>query len=89
MKQRMCSVFDNGVNVWGAPFFVPHVQYALRYFETLARDVKSDVSKFPSQFHLFELGEFDEDAGTFVIHSVPVSLGLASSFLKPEVENAS
>lgn len=84
MISRMYSVFDNAVNVFGTPFTVPHVQYAVRYFESLVKDPKSDVSKWPSQFHLFEVGEFDDSTGLITVHQVPVSMGLASQFVRSE-----
>lgn len=85
MIYRAYSIYDNAVNTFAPPFFVPHVQIAMRYFEALASDPKSDVSKWPSQFHLFELGEFDDAHGSLAIHTAPVSMGLASQFVKQEV----
>lgn len=80
MIYRVMSIYDNGVNSFSQPFFVNHVQHALRYFETLAKDPTSDVSRYPSNFHLFELGEFDDSNGVFMPHEKHVSLGLASTF---------
>jgi len=80
MIYRVMSIYDSGVSVFGTPFHVNHVQHGIRYFQTLARHEKSDVSRFPSQFTLFELGEFDDQNGVITMHSAPVSLGLASSF---------
>jgi len=85
MKYSVMSIFDSGIAAYGVPFHVNHRQYALRYFENLARDPKSDISKYPSSFHLFELGEFDDETGQITMHQNPISLGLASSFLNQEV----
>lgn len=84
MIHRIFSIYDNAVKTWAPPFTVQHVQYALRYFETLANDQKSDVAKYPSQFHLFELGEFDDETGDVNRHTQPVSIGLASSYVKEQ-----
>jgi len=84
MIYRVFSIHDAGVGAYAIPFHVNHVAYALRYFETLARDPKSDVSKFPSQFTLFEIGEFDDSNGVMTAHANHINHGLASNLLSEE-----
>lgn len=69
---RIFAIHDSGVASFSAPFFVNHVQHAMRYFETLCKDPKSDLGKFPGSFNLFELGEFDEENGSFNLHTAPI-----------------
>lgn len=89
MIHRGFSIYDHGVNTFSTPFFVTHVTIALRYFEALAKDEKSDVSKYPRSFQLYEVGEFDDSNGSFTPHTTPVSVGFASQFLPEVTANAS
>lgn len=83
MKHRAYSILDTAINVYSVPFFVQHEGIALRYFQTLANDDKSDVGRYPSQFHLFLVGYFDDDAGMLEMLPTPDSIGLASSYVNP------
>lgn len=87
MKHTVFSIYDLGVQTYSLPLTVQHVVHAHRYFQSLARDEKSDIGRFPSQFQLMEIAEFDDAEGLLIPKAVPVSHGLATSYLG--AENAS
>jgi len=54
---------------------------ALRSFAEIAKDDTSEIGKYPSDFTLFELGEYDVRTAVFTLHESKVSLGTALEFL--------
>lgn len=81
MKHHAYSIKDAAINVFTVPIFVQYEAIAVRYFNTLANDTTSDVGKYPNQFDLFFVGEFDDDTGVF--EQVEATwIASASSFVK-------
>lgn len=68
MKQIVVSVFDTAVNAFGRPFFVPTTAVALRSFtdEVNRKEPANQMYQHPADYHLYQLGHFDEEAGEFV-----------------------
>lgn len=62
-KQKVFSIFDSKTESWAPPFFAEHVGVALRSWSELVNDGRSTVSKFPSDFNLYEIGSFDSANG--------------------------
>jgi len=54
---------DAKTNVFGLPFTQHNEAMAMRSFQRAAIDPNSDVSLFPDDFALFQLGEYDDDTG--------------------------
>lgn len=68
-KLRVFSAYDGKLSVFMTPFVFIHLGQALRAWEDLCLDNKSMMSKHPSDFILYEVGEFDEDSGVIVAHN--------------------
>lgn len=77
MKLKIFSVYDSKTKAWLKPFFMQHTGQAQRSWEQVAIDPQSEISKYPADFTLFELGEFDELEGNITQYDVRVSLGTA------------
>lgn len=84
MILKMFAVFDTKAAAFMTPFFSQNVGLALRSFTHMARDPNSYMHAFPADFILFELGEFDGDAGVINPHERPVNHGMASAYLPKE-----
>lgn len=82
MKLKMYAVRDSKIEHYASPFFVPHRGQALRSWQETANDAQTSISRHPNDYCLFEIGEFDSETAAFVPHPQPVSLGLASEFVK-------
>lgn len=65
MMLQAFSVFDKAVNAFMPPFFARSTGEAMRSFEELANDATTNVSKHPSDFVLFRIGEFNDSSGIF------------------------
>lgn len=82
MKLRMYSVYDSKALVYGQPMFISSVGSAIRAFTDLCNDPQSIVCKHPTDFVLYEVGEYDDSTGVVFAKSPFVNLGLASDFKK-------
>lgn len=68
-KLRCFSVQDAKLKIFMPPFYFNHIGEALRAWDDIVNDPKTTVSKYPSDFVLYELGEFDSDTGQSVTHN--------------------
>lgn len=80
MKMQVFSVFDKVSQAYGIPFFCPNNGVAKRMFCDLVRDESSVIYKHPSDFELYNLGEFDVDSGEFSC-AAPLFVVKADSFV--------
>lgn len=63
MIHLMYSVFDKKVGAYAQPFFCTHEQVALRAFASACADKDLTIGKFPEDYALYRLGEFDDASG--------------------------
>lgn len=82
MKFRVYSIFDDKVGSFSTPFFSMRDELAKRNFSALADDKEPNnmVRRFPADFSLYFLAEFDTDSGQFVSNDKPVFLCRAIDF---------
>lgn len=80
---KVFSIYDGKAQAFAAPFFMPTIGMAVRAFTELVNDKASTVNRYPSDFTLFQVGEFDEQKGIFQNVSPHINLGLASGFVVP------
>ena len=64
MILKMFSVRDSKGEVYNMPFYKHTHGEAERDFRTLVNDDKSMVGKYPDDFDLYYIGEFDTIKGT-------------------------
>lgn len=70
MIRYVCSIFDNGIQSFGSPVFVPHTGAATRSFADEVRRPSqpgqdNQLFNHPEDFDLYQLGEFDDQTGEF------------------------
>lgn len=80
MKKYIYAVYDSKVKYYHDPILLRNRGEALRSWEKAANDENLEISRHPNDFALMELGEYDDQTGTFSQHPVPESLGLAVQF---------
>lgn len=87
MKLKAFSVFDVKADTFSAPFFFPATGLAVRAFKATVADRETSVGKYPEDFKLVELGEFDDQLGVLTSkdHS---SLGFASDYVERDERQA-
>ena len=79
MMLQIYSIYDSKSKAFSQPFSSANDQVAIRQFTTLASEQGNNVNKFPEDFSLHHIGEFDDSTGMLV--ALPhENLGLASQF---------
>jgi len=82
MMTKIFSVYDSKAKCYATPFHMKTVAQALRSWQTIVNDPKTQFCEYPEDFTLYEIGEFSELTGTFENLKKPNNLGLASNFKK-------
>lgn len=65
MILQVYSVYDKAVNAFMQPFYARSAGEAIRSFTELANDGATNVSRYPLDYVLFRLGDFDDNSGLF------------------------
>lgn len=79
---KIFCVYDCKVESFGTPLFFKTKGDALRGFSEVANDLKTQIGKYPADFTLFEMGDYDENKGKFILYSTPTSIACAIEFVK-------
>lgn len=89
MILKVFSVRDMKAEAFLQPFFSNSIGSALRAFGDAANDVSCPFNKHPSDYVLYEIGEYDDSDGSLEAISPVKYLGTGSDFvaLKPVVAN--
>lgn len=86
---KIFAMLDVKANHYLQPFPESSTISALRSFEIAVNGSDSIFSKFPDDFCLMELAEFDQTNGSIVPYTAPQNLGTARTVLKsPSHQNS-
>lgn len=80
MKIPAFSLLDVKTGHFNIPFFMAHRGQAVRAVMELGTDMSTSVARFPADFILCVIGEFDDQTGVLV-SGPPEQLGTVASFL--------
>lgn len=75
MILKAYSLLDAKVGTFGTPFFMAHVQQAIRACADLAMDMNTVVGRHPADFILCEVGTFDDVSGVLASQA-PVQIAV-------------
>lgn len=89
MKYVMVSVFDVALGSFGRPLFVQSIGAAVRSFGDEINRVAPDneMSRHPEDYSVYELGEFHDEEGKFVILDIPRLVCRGSDMTKAKKES--
>jgi len=79
---KLFAMHDIKAGFYLQPFPETSTIAALRGFEVAVNEGKSTFSRFPDDFALMELADFDQHTGELIPHAVPQNLGTARTVLK-------
>lgn len=84
MKQVIIAVRDSKADAFGRPFFVASAGVGIRSFddEVNRRDPENQMNNHPSDFALYQLGEYDDSTGIIECYPQPKLLIQADQVLK-------
>jgi len=74
MLLKMFSIRDTKGEMFNPPYFAKTHGEAERNFRTLTNDEKSSVNKYPEDFDLYYIGDFDDITGKIVPQDTPQHL---------------
>lgn len=74
------TVYDSAAGRYLEPFTAPSIDFALRGFREAVNTEGHHFGKFPSDYTLFHIGEFDPETGQMQ-GMEPRSLGVAITFV--------
>lgn len=78
---KMYSVRDSKSNAFNPPFYAINEETGLRSFAQLVLDPAQTVSKFPEDFDLYHVGDYDDESGKISPQETPVHVQKAISVL--------
>lgn len=84
MIMRMYALLDEKSKLYGKPFYAHQDGEALRSFGDVVNDKNTAPGKFPADFTLWKIGEWDDNTG-IIKSSKPSYLAKALDFVKVEV----
>lgn len=79
---KMFSIFDSKAQTYCTPFFSQTLGTALRDFAFAANDKTTNIGRYPSDFVLFELGEFCLNDGSVTLHTAHINHGFAIHYVE-------
>lgn len=82
MIKDIFVVHDTKAGVFGQPFYAENISVAMRSFRYAANDKNTEIGKYPSDFNLYHLGNYDDATAKFQLQDSPVHLAIASSLLE-------
>lgn len=74
MKLKVFAIHDAKAEAYLQPFFMANKGTAIRAITELMEKNDHQFSKYPEDFTLFELGEYDDQNGQMLPHTTPMPL---------------
>lgn len=84
-KTRMFVVYDSKVEAYNTPFHCRTVGEAIRSFEAAVQDPQSNFARWPADYTLFEIGEYDDSTAQIEMFPAKRSIGCAIEFVRQGV----
>lgn len=81
MKLVIAAILDSKAQSYMVPFFTENHQTAVRMFAGAANS-DGMIGKHPEDFHLYIIGEFDQDTADIKTLTARVNLGCAIQYVK-------
>ena len=77
---KVYAVYDSKAEAFNEPFYAAKDGLAIRIFTDHVNKPESIWNKYPSDFTLFHVGEFDNEKGLLKPLDTPRNLGMAIEF---------
>ena len=76
------SVYDQKAAAFLDPFVAPTIDFAIREFRTAVNSPKHQFARYPEDYVLFKLGEFDPDTGLVLPEAAPVNISIGLTLVE-------
>jgi len=84
VKLKVFTVYDSKVEAYLSPFVAPTKGVAIRSITDAVANPKSEFHRWPGDYTLFEIGEYDNSTAIYTMHKAQVNLGCLIEFAKSE-----
>jgi hypothetical protein len=84
MIVKVYSVYDSKAKTWEQPQFVVNKGAAARSWYDLVNQQNTQYNKHPEDYTLYEIGQWDDQAGIVTTYEKKESLGIAIEHVKDE-----
>jgi len=78
---QVFTVYDSAARRYLEPFFADTVEVALRMFRAMVSKEGHQFNRFPEDYTLFHIGDYDPTSGMLSTLLAPHSLGVAVQFM--------
>jgi len=78
---KIFTIYDSKAEAYLQPFFSPNKATATRQFQQAAQDETTEFHRHAGDYTLFQIGEWDEQAGAIKPDEAKMNLGLALDYL--------
>lgn len=82
--KKVFAVKDVKSGLFNAPFYLFSRGEAIRSFIDATSNAETMLAKWPEDFGLYELGEWNDETAKFTTYDQPYFCGAASDFMKKE-----
>lgn len=81
-RSKLYAIYDSKADCFSAsPFTFANRGSAVRGFQTAVNDPNTDFYRYPADFTLFEIGEYDQWTGYVSMYDAKIPLGTALEYL--------
>lgn len=87
MKQNVYAIFDSKVVAYLQPFFMRAHGEAVRAVCQAANDPNTNFCRYPADFTLFQVAEYDDSTGAFMKLDAYVNLGNVAALKAADGQN--
>jgi len=78
------TILDTKSKIYNQPHFLINDAVAIRQFQLVTQDKDSIISKYPEDFRLYRVGQFDMLTGKIVPEEAPVEIAHGLTFKSQE-----
>lgn len=86
MLQQIFCVYDSAAQRYLDPWLAPTLEFALRSFREAVNRPDHHFNKFPADYTLFHLGEWDGERGKYHLLETPHNLGVAITLVESPIQ---
>lgn len=81
MNNLVFSVYDSAAGLFLQPFVAQTIEVAIREFRAACNTPQHQFAKYPEDYTLFHVGEFNAETGLLTPLTAPHTLGVAISYI--------
>lgn len=82
MLKKLYAIYDKKALFFSPPHCLHNKADALRFFDELLHDSQTRLCKYPADYQIYELGEWDERTGIITALKQPLFLEEGAAFIK-------